>query len=94
MEGPNSSYRLEILRDGVEDYEYFALLKKVDPANALLKVPESVFKHERSFSPDPSFMREHREKIARAIERLGGGAPQGAHLLHVLAHTRTSITVD
>ena len=76
MEGPNSSYRLEILRDGIEDYEYFALLKKVDPANALLKVPESVFKHERSFSPDPSFMREHREKIARAIERLGGGAPQ------------------
>ncbi len=72
MDGPNSSYRLEILRDGIEDYEYFALLRKADPANPLLKVPETVFVNERSFSPDPSHMRWHRAKLAREIERLGG----------------------
>ena len=74
FDAPNASYRLAILRDGIEDYEYFAILKRLSPENPLLKVPESVFKNERSFSPDPSFMREHRTQLAREIERLGGGA--------------------
>ena len=70
LEGPNSSYRLEILRDGIEDYEYFAMLKRAVPDHPLLKVPEDVFRNERSFSHDPSHMRIHRAKLARAIERL------------------------
>lgn len=72
FDAPNPSYRLAILRDGIEDYEYFAMLKRIDPGNALLKVPESVFRNERDFSSDPSFMREHRERLAQAIERIGG----------------------
>ncbi len=72
LDEPNASYRLAILRDGIEDYEYFAMLKRISPADPLLKVPESVFRNERDFSPDPSFMRAHRVKLARAIERLGG----------------------
>lgn len=76
MDAPNGSYRLAILRDGIEDYEYFALLRKADPANALLKVPESVYRSVRDFSSDPTAMREHRLKLAREIARLGAGAPR------------------
>ena len=42
LEAPNGTMRLEILRDGIEDYEYFAILSRVDPENALLKVPPEV----------------------------------------------------
>ena len=71
LDGPNGSYRLAILRDGVEDYEYFAILRRADPHNALLKVPKSVFRDVRDYSTDPTAMREHRLKVAREIVRLG-----------------------
>lgn len=76
LDGPVSSLRWEVLRDGVEDYEYFALLRdlvKSRPdreAEALLKAPASVFTDMTHFSLDPTPMLEHREKLARAIERL------------------------
>lgn len=74
FDAPNASYRLAILRDGIEDYEYFAMLRRLDPGNGLLKVPDSVFRNERDFSSDPSFMREHRERLAKEIERIGGNS--------------------
>ena len=76
LDGPVNSLRWEILRDGVEDYEYFALLRdllKSKPdaeAEALLKAPAAVFTEMTHFSLDPAPMLEHREKLARAIERL------------------------
>ena len=78
LDGPVNSIRWEILRDGVEDYEYFALLRellksKPDPAaEALLKAPPSVFTDMTHFSTDPAPLLQHREKVARAIERLSG----------------------
>jgi hypothetical protein len=78
LDGPVSSLRWEILRDGVEDYEYFALLRdllksKPDPAaEALLKAPASVFTDMTHFNTDPTPLLQHREKLARAIERLSG----------------------
>ena len=77
LDGPVSSIRWEILRDGVEDYEYFALLRELlkskpdAAAEALLKAPASVFTDMTHFSTDPTPLLEHREKLARAIERLG-----------------------
>ncbi|MCQ2390121.1 MAG: DUF4091 domain-containing protein [Kiritimatiellae bacterium] len=73
MDAPNPSYRLAILRDGLEDYEYFAQLKRVDPKNPLLKVPASVYRRLDDFNADPSAMREHRAKLAQEIVRLKGG---------------------
>jgi len=78
LDGPVNSLRWEILRDGVEDCEYFALLRdllKSKPnadAEPLLKVPASVYTDMTHFSLDPTPMLEHREKLARAIERLSG----------------------
>ena len=83
LDEPVDSYRLELLRDGVEDYEYFVMLKKLlaekksklaprDAQNLedLLVVPESVSKNMTNFTTDPAPMESHREKLAHAIERL------------------------
>ena len=72
LEGPVTCYRMELLRDGIEDYEYFAMLKRLDPKNPLLAVPKAVYTDLDAYSADPSHMETHREKLARAIERFTG----------------------
>ena len=83
LEDPVDSIRWEVLRDGVEDYEYLSILKRllkekggrladVERAEleALLMVPEDITKGlvEFTFYPEP--IERQREKIARAIVRL------------------------
>ena len=84
LDGPINSIRWENLRDGMEDYEYFWLLdqevKRLEAAKGdakliaegkqLLVVPPEVSKDLTHFTTDPRPMLEHREKIARMIERL------------------------
>ena len=83
LDGPVETLRLEILRDGIEDYEYFVILKrlmtekgaKLDPrarANyeALLTVPADVSASLTSFTRDPATIESHRDKLARAIVEL------------------------
>ena len=82
LDGPVDSFRLEMLRDGIEDYEYFVLLKRLlaerrnlppevrARAAALLKVPQSVYSSMTEFTTDPEPMERHREKLARAIEKI------------------------
>ena len=65
---PVASFRSEGLRDGIEDYEYFAILKRLDPKSPLLKVPADVYRSLTDFSKDPTAMEQHRVKLARAIE--------------------------
>ena len=73
LEPPNGSMRLEILRDGIEDYEYFAILSRLDPGNALLEVPSDISKSQTDFTRRPAPIKAHRLKLAREIERLSGG---------------------
>ncbi len=83
LDGPVDSVRLELLRDGIEDYEYFVALRrliaekgaKLDPrarANyeALLTVPADVSAGLTSFTTDPATIEAHRDKLARAIVEL------------------------
>ena len=82
LDGPVDSYRLEMLRDGLEDYEYFAILKRLlerktdlsaaDRARyeAMLKVPQTVYRSLTDFTTDPEPMESHRLALARAIEAL------------------------
>ena len=58
-----------MLRDGIEDYEYFVMLKKLDPANPLLAVPPSVSKSLTDFNKSPDGIEAHRSRLAREIER-------------------------
>ncbi|MCS6923686.1 MAG: DUF4091 domain-containing protein, partial [Fimbriimonadales bacterium] len=81
---PIPSMRWECLRDGAEDYEYFALLQRlvaqaersrVDPAllkraRGLLQVPDAIVKSMTEFTLDPRAMNAHRRQLARAIEAL------------------------
>lgn len=72
LDPPNGTMRLEILRDGIEDYEYFAILSRLDPENALLKVPVDVSKTLKHFTVRPEPIKAHRRKLAKEIERMGG----------------------
>jgi hypothetical protein len=84
LDGPINSIRWENLRDGVEDYEYFWLLQQaandgarrglaaglLEDARALLRVPEAISTDLTHFTTDPRAILEHRDKLARMIERL------------------------
>lgn len=67
-EKPVPTRRLEMLRDGFEDYEYFVLLRKRNPQSPLLKVPSDVYSSLTAYNYDPAALEAHREKLARAIE--------------------------
>ncbi len=83
LDGPVDTFRLELLRDGLEDYEYFVILKRLlaekgatlDPrarANyeVLLTVPADLSASLTSFTRDPATIETHRDKLARAIVEL------------------------
>ena len=69
IEGPVDSIRFEMLREGVEDYEYFAVLKRLDPANALLAVPREVATSLDEYSTDPAAMEACRIRLGKEIEK-------------------------
>jgi len=81
--GPIDSIRWEILREGIEDYEYFVLLEKAAKgatkngrqlaaeAGSLLRFSDALFTSGKDYTKDPKALFDHRRKIAEAIERLG-----------------------
>jgi len=83
-EGPVNSVRWEIVRDGIEDYDYLVLfrqlMKKAEQANnraLLTKVQEAynlkdVVPDLVTFPRDPNVLTAKREAIARAIVMLQG----------------------
>ena len=83
LEGPVESIRWEMLRDGIEDYEYLAILSRLLKAKkdkltpqqrkkytALLEVPESITTDMKTFTKDPAPIEARRDRIARAIAKL------------------------
>ena len=76
------SIRLEMIRDGVEDYEYLWLLReRVGRARArgidvaeyqkLLTIPPEVATSVSQYSHDPDTIGRYRDRVARAVEALG-----------------------
>jgi hypothetical protein len=83
FEPPVPSIRLAMLRDGVEDYEYHAMLARLLEARreslsaadyeryaALLTVPESVTRTMTEFTRDPAPIEARRAELAEAIAEL------------------------
>ena len=83
LDGPVSSIRWEMLREGIEDYEYLYLLREllaknrdalsadeIEQYEALLAVPESITADMTTFTTDPAPIYARRTAIAEAIERL------------------------
>ena len=79
ISGPVNSVRWEILREGIEDFEYFKLLeaalkrakpgmkKAAEEARRLLAFPEDILVSGKEYTKDPRRILEHRKKIAGAI---------------------------
>ncbi len=80
---PVSSIRWEMIREGVEDYEYLAILKRLldekrgslsseegERIESLLVVPGDISKSLTEFTTDPAPIFARRKAIAEAIERL------------------------
>jgi len=72
LDGPVDSIRWEMLRDGIEDYEYLVVLRKLIEANKgnLLEVPEDITSDMTTFTNDPAPIEARRDRIARAISEL------------------------
>ncbi|RKY73536.1 MAG: hypothetical protein DRQ14_03995, partial [Candidatus Latescibacterota bacterium] len=82
-EGPVPSVRSELIRDGIEDYEYFYLLrdaisrKGVDPelkaeGERLLDLKE-VCPSFTEYTHDPEVLEARRRKVGELLERLNRG---------------------
>ncbi len=83
LDGPVDSIRWEMLRDGIEDYEYLVILDKLLKAKkdklatrqcqkyaAFLEVPETITKNMTNFTKDPAPIETCREQIAQVIAKL------------------------
>ncbi len=84
LAGPVSSFRWEMLREGLEDYEYFWILKDLvnkartdeksnldlQEIESLLTVPENIVADLTTFTRDPQPLYQYRAKLAEAIETL------------------------
>ena len=78
--GPVPSIRWEIIRDGVEDYDYFAILKAklansrpgpaANKARAALARVNELAASRTDYTRDPAKLESAREQVARAIEAL------------------------
>lgn len=67
IEGPVASIRLKVLRDAMEDYEYFSLLDKQGREAFVDSVVEEVVPTWGSWKQSPEIYREMRKKLGEAI---------------------------
>jgi hypothetical protein len=83
LDGPVSTIRIEAQRDGIEDYEYLVLLKRLlaekgytlgaDEAARyakLIEVPATISGGLATYTTDPAPIAARRQEVARAIEKL------------------------
>ncbi len=64
-----ASTRLANVRDGVEDYEYLALLNELDPTHPLLTIPDEIVTLGNDcYTKDFKTIETYRRQIANAIE--------------------------
>ena len=70
VDGPVSSIRFELLREGIEDYEYLWLLKSLGDAAFADEAAESMVVDVGAFSRNAEDLFALREKMAHRIEQL------------------------
>jgi len=69
IEGPVASVRLKNLRDGMEDYEYFALLEERGGAEIVDEIVRTAVPTWGSWKSDSELLQELRRKLAEEILR-------------------------
>ncbi len=70
FDGPVSSIRLKNIREGLEDYEYFAILEKKGEEEFVREMVNAVCPEWWDFTKDPETLLKVREQLARKIESL------------------------
>ncbi len=75
------SWRAANIRDGIEDYEYLALLRKLDKNKKyahLLNIPDAIVSdpvnYWSNFDRDPRALYQHREAVSQALAELSADA--------------------
>ncbi len=75
--GVLASTRVHNVRDGVEDYEYLAMLRKLDKNHPLLTIPDKITTLEMNdYTKDYNYLNNYREQLAAAIEKLSAANKQ------------------
>ena len=65
------STRIANLRDGIEDFEYLAILRKLDPGHPLLTIPDEITTVMTcGYTKDQKIIDDYRRRVADAIVRL------------------------
>ena len=72
IDGPVPCIRLKNLRDGMEDYEYFALLERLAGREAVDQIVRRIAPNWWGFSRDPGAIAAAREELAGAIVKAKG----------------------
>jgi hypothetical protein len=67
IDGPIISMRMKNLRDGMEDYEYFAILERLADKKTVKKIIDTIAPNWWDFSKDSDEYLSAREKIAQQI---------------------------
>jgi len=70
FDGPVSSIRLKNIREGLEDYEYFAILEEKGEAEFVREMVNAVCPEWWDFTKDPETLLKVREQLAIKIESL------------------------
>ncbi len=70
--GPVASIRLKMIREGMEDYEYFRILAERGGNEVADREVRAIGRSWFDWDTDPARLMEARERIARAIEASGG----------------------
>jgi len=73
-DGPLATIRLENIRDGIEDYEYYLLLRRLlrerGESMEAGQVPQELVRDLAHYSQDPGALYAERRRVAEEIERL------------------------
>jgi hypothetical protein len=77
VDGPVSSIRFQLLREGIEDYEYLWMLKSLGDSAFADDAVKSMVVNVGAFSRNPEELFAAREKMARRIEQLTGKKVSG-----------------
>ncbi len=70
IDGPVSSVRLEVIRDGLEDYKYLWLLEQKIGRDKVMPYVSKLVSSWTQYSRDPSELEQVRNDIAQEIEKL------------------------
>ncbi len=75
---PVASIRLKMIREGMEDYEYLALLAQLGGAADAHAIADGLFPHAYQTDATPEALLAARDRIAQEIIALSGGGGAGA----------------